>query len=155
MGRFQLGCVHRHGGQRWRTQEHSEEREAMSAWTRAGLSCLSTDPKRFSCSLCFCLLYHLITHLQIIQETLEVKSSLCCIPIVIGPNVFKSSGSKHSIMILCKQRGKNVNGFIITRRCICKGHKSTSRALECPLGDIEVELRMVVTKNKFNQASSC
>lgn len=61
-----------------------------------------------------CLLFHLITHLQITQETLKVKSSLCCIPIAIGPNVFKSSSRKYTIMIICKQRGKTSNAFTNT-----------------------------------------
>lgn len=173
LGRSQLGCVHRHGGQRWKTQEHSEEKEAMSALTPTGIrgdrveahgSRGSVLPPyvpfhkplsgfcRIAHSLTyhlmqrlfpdppdtrgFCLLFHLITYLQIVQETLEIKSSLRCIPIVIGPNVFKSSGRKYTIMILCKQRGKTLNTVTNIRRHNWKGYKSAPRTLECPLGGI-------------------
>lgn len=194
LGRSQLGCVHRHGGQRWKTQEHSEEKEAMSASTPTGKrgdrveahrsrgSMFSpyvpfhkspSGLRRISQTLTyhliqrlfsdppdtrgFCLLFHLITYLQIVQETLEVKSSLRCIPIVIGPNVFKSSGRKYTIMILCKQRGKTLNVFTNTRRRNRKGYKLASRTLEClstgwPLGEGLRFRRMTVTKNKFSQS---
>lgn len=45
-------------------------------------------------------LFFYTTYLQIFQETLEVKPSLLCIPVAIGPNVFKTSSGKHSIMVL-------------------------------------------------------
>ena len=35
-GQSQLGCAHRHGGQRWRTRELSGEKEATSALRPAG-----------------------------------------------------------------------------------------------------------------------
>lgn len=86
-------------------------------WSMQGcfrLSPLSTDPKTLPCSSWHhrgLFTFHLIAHLQIIQETLEIESSLRCIPIVIGPNVFKSSGRKHTVMILCKQKGKKLNAL--------------------------------------------
>jgi hypothetical protein len=57
------------------------------------------------------LLLFCITHLQIIQETLEVQSSLLRIPVAIGPNVLKTGGRKHSIMVLCKAKGQMLSAF--------------------------------------------
>lgn len=57
------------------------------------------------------LLLICVTHLQIIQETLEVKSSLLCIPVAVGPNVFKTGSRKHSIMVLCEAKGQVLNAF--------------------------------------------
>lgn len=104
-----------------------------------------------------CLLFILIAHLQIIQETLEIESSLRCIPIVIGPNVFKSSSSKHTVMILCKQKGETVND--LTKSPNWKGHMSAAGALigsaftGSKRGEQQRLKRMTVTtKNKFNQS---
>lgn len=96
------------------TQRPSSGLERCLRLTSQGIHGLSPVPTQTTGHLWFQGL--ITTYLQVIQETFQVKSSLCCIPIVIGPNVFKSSRGKYTIMILCKQMGESFSVFSSSRR---------------------------------------
>lgn len=67
------------------------------------------DDVKMLTSSSFSLITVVPPHLQVIQEPGEVQAPVSSIPVMVGPDVFEASISKHTIVVLWEEEEHTAN----------------------------------------------